>query len=47
MEEQFAAWWHAKVLRHEQKRYRASVPMFDLSAKGIYVKCACGKRWAL
>lgn len=40
-------WWHRYILRHQQQGTRASVPMFDISAKGLLVKCSCGKDWAL
>jgi len=41
------AWWHRAVLRHDQLRHRVTVPMVDLSARGIYVKCSCRKTWSL
>lgn len=38
---------HRRLLGHEQTSRRVSVPMFDPSARGILVKCSCGKMWAL
>jgi len=38
---------HKKFRNHVQTYIRVSVPMFDPSAKGILIKCECGKTWAL
>jgi hypothetical protein len=38
-------WWH-KWRKHTVEECRVSVPMWDISAKGILYKCSCGKDWA-
>jgi hypothetical protein len=40
-------WWHRVVLKHAQIESHVSVPMFDISAKGLWVECSCGKEWAI
>jgi len=40
-------WWHRKVLKHKQEERRVSAPLWDISAKGLLVKCSCGTEWAL
>ena len=40
-------WWHARVLGHAQTERRVTVPVFDPWARGILVRCKCGRTWAL
>lgn len=42
-----AAWWHRVIIGHEQYAVRVSVPLFDPSAKGVYIRCSCRKDWSL
>jgi hypothetical protein len=37
-------WWHR--MKHVISSTRVSVPSFDASAKGLLIKCSCGKVWA-
>lgn len=38
--------WHKWVRKHHIETSRVSVPMFDMSAKGLLHRCECGKVWA-
>lgn len=38
-------WWHKKILGHFIAERMVSVPIFDMSAKGILYVCVCGKVW--
>lgn len=35
--------WHKD---HFVYAHKVSVPSWDMSAKGWYIKCSCGKDWA-
>lgn len=46
MIEAFVARFHQRILQHDQTESHVSVPLFDPTARGILIRCSCGKRWA-
>ena len=44
---QLSVLWHCWTTEHYTTESKVSVPSWDPSAKGVLIKCECGRTWAL